>query len=129
MNIPKQYRLLFVSVAVLTGVVLPATMLAWSAYAKSQWVPRLHWLGFAAFTVITFAAVFVEFRQYWHTRLFWRNVSIAFASHATAYSVVLANVLTWPILLFAVICVLEIQLINVIIYRSLARTGNASGTQ
>jgi hypothetical protein len=63
MNIPKQYRLLFISVAVLTGLVLPAAMLAWSAYAKSHRVPRLHWLGFAAFTLITFAVVFVEFRQ------------------------------------------------------------------
>src|SRR5262249_24778113 len=85
-------------------------------YAQTHWTPDRVWVQLAVFSVITAAALIHAFRRRWRRAWFWMSFVGVMLIRTGVYVALLHRFPDWPVVLFAVVTVIEVQVLLVVLY-------------
>lgn len=86
-------------------------------YGRQKWLPSRSTIQLLIFSLVTFYAVVAQFRRRWARPTFWITLSGLLFVHLVGYSLFLKAQPQWPLLAFALVAVVEIQILCSILQR------------
>jgi hypothetical protein len=107
---------LALSALIIAGFAVALAVMTYADYERTHWTPDRAWVLLAIFSVVTAAALIRAFKRKWRRVWFWVTLSGVMLVRTAIYVAALRQFPGWPVGLFAVLTMGEIQVLVPALY-------------